>query len=93
VVSLLEALGLVVSDPEVGSGELGVLTFQIRELVDEFVEFEVGDLRGVLLTIQLLVALDGGAEAEYLFARGFRHGRQGRIKGERRGGEGLDTEG
>jgi hypothetical protein len=70
-----------------------VFTFQVRELVDEFVEFEVGDLRGVLLAIQLLVTLDGGAEAEDLVARSFRHGRQGRIKGVGWGGEGLDTEG
>jgi hypothetical protein len=43
----------------------------------------------VLLAIQLLVALDGGAEAEDLIAGGFQHERPVRIKGERRGGEGY----
>jgi len=29
VVGLLEALGLVVADPQVGSGEFGMLAFQV----------------------------------------------------------------
>jgi hypothetical protein len=93
VVGLLEALGLVIADAEVGSGEHRELAFQVGQLVDELVEFEVGDLRSVLLPIQLLIAQDFGAEAEDLIAGRFRHGRRRRIKGGGWGGEGLDAEG
>ena len=37
-------------------------------MVDELIEFEVRDLRGVLLAIQLLVLGDFGAEAEDMIA-------------------------
>jgi hypothetical protein len=43
----------------------------------------------VLFAILVLVALDECPKLEDLIAGRFRHGRQGRIKGERRGGEGY----
>ena len=77
VVGLLEALGLVVADAEVGPGEFRVRALEVVQAVDELVEFEVGDLRRVLPAVELLVALDFGAQAEDLIAGGFRHGRGG----------------
>ena len=68
VVGLLEAFRLVVADTEVGSGEHRELPFQVGQLIQKLIEFEVGNLWRVLFAILVFVALDERPKLKDLIA-------------------------
>ena len=84
VVALLETLGPVVADPQLRPRVLLVLGLQLAQAGHQFVELEVGDLRGVLAAIQLLMLRDQAAQVLNLLEVGFlRHGRR-KVRGRGR---------